>query len=26
MIAFTVVIILVPDIVMWLPDNLAGRR
>ncbi|MEZ5863330.1 MAG: TRAP transporter large permease [Geminicoccaceae bacterium] len=26
MIAFTVLIILVPDIVMWLPDSLAGRR
>ncbi len=26
MIAFTVAIILVPDIVMWLPDTLAGRR
>ncbi len=26
MIAFTVVIILVPDIVMWLPESLAGRR
>ena len=26
MIAFTIAIILVPDIVMWLPDTLAGRR
>ena len=26
MIAFTVAIILVPDIVMWLPDTLAGSR
>ncbi len=26
MIAFTVIIILIPDIVMWLPESLAGRR